>query len=167
MKLSGALILCLGFAVLGLQERLRLQRRARLVSDMAAALELLRAEIVTRLAPLPEAAERLGRYGPEGVRTFFLALALGLEEQGGSSFAELWTRGLGLLELTEPSRRALEELGASLGRYTAEEQASAISVCESRLRREAERAGEEARVTGRLRAGLALGGGLILAIVLY
>ena len=57
--------------------------------------------------------------------------------------------------------------GCMVGRYGAEEQGSAISACELELRREAERASEEARVMGRLRAGLAAGAGLILAIVLY
>ena len=61
----------------------------------------------------------------------------------------------------------MENLGGSLGRYGAEEQAAAISACEQELRREAERAAQEAQVMGRLRAGLAAGAGLILAIVLY
>ena len=61
----------------------------------------------------------------------------------------------------------MENLGGSLGRYGAAEQAAAISACEQELRREAERAAQEAQVMGRLRAGLAAGAGLILAIVLY
>ena len=116
---------------------------------------------------MPEAAERLARHGPEGTRVFYAAVCTGLESFGGAEFSELWRRALGLLDIGAPARAALLNLGASLGRYGAEEQGSAISACELELRREAERASEEARVMGRLRAGLAAGAGLILAIVLY
>ena len=74
---------------------------------------------------------------------------------------------LELLGLSDPARAALLNLGGSLGRYGAAEQAAAISACEAELRREAQNAAEEARVMGKLRAGLAAGGGIILAIVLY
>ena len=90
-----------------------------------------------------------------------------LENLGGAEFSEIWRRALGLLDLPDPARAAMENLGGSLGRYGAAEQAAAISACEQELRREAERAAQEAQVMGRLRAGLAAGAGLILAIVLY
>ena len=157
MKLLGAALVAAAFAVLGASEALRLRRRARLTSELAAGLELLRGEIVSRLA----------RHGPEGTRVFYAAVCTGLESFGGAEFSELWRRALGLLDIGAPARAALLNLGASLGRYGAEEQGSAISACELELRREAERASEEARVMGRLRAGLAAGAGLILAIVLY
>ena len=64
MKLLGAALVAAAFAVLGASEALRLRRRARLTSELAAGLELLRGEIVSRLAPMPEAAERLARHGP-------------------------------------------------------------------------------------------------------
>ena len=70
MKLIGALALVLASAGMGLAEALRLRRRARLTADLAAGLELLRGEIVSRLAPLPEATERLARHGPETARSF-------------------------------------------------------------------------------------------------
>ena len=54
MKLIGALALVLASAGMGLAEALRLRRRARLTADLAAGLELLRGEIVSRLAPLPD-----------------------------------------------------------------------------------------------------------------
>ena len=114
-----------------------------------------------------EAAERLARYGPEPARGFYAAVCAGLENLGGAEFSEIWRRALGLLDLPDPARAAMENLGGSLGRYGAEEQAAAISACEQELRREAERAAQEAQVMGRLRAGLAAGAGLILAIVLY
>ena len=167
MKLIGALALVLASAGMGLAEALRLRRRARLTADLAAGLELLRGEIVSRLAPLPEAAERLARYGPEPARGFYAAVCAGLENLGGAEFSEIWRRALGLLDLPDPARAAMENLGGSLGRYGAAEQAAAISACEQELRREAERAAQEAQVMGRLRAGLAAGAGLILAIVLY
>ena len=167
MKLLGAALVAAAFAVLGASEARRLRRRARLTSELAAGLELLRGEIVSRLAPMPEAAERLARHGPEGTRVFYAAVCTGLESFGGAEFSELWRRALGLLDIGAPARAALLNLGASLGRYGAEAQGSAISACELELRREAERASEEARVMGRLRAGLAAGAGLILAIVLY
>ena len=148
MRLVGAALIAAAFAALGVSESLRLRRRARLVSALCSGLELLRGEIVSRLAPMPEAAERLARYGPEPARGFYAAVCAGLD-------------------LPDPARAAMENLGGSLGRYGAEEQAAAISACEQELRREAERAAQEAQVMGRLRAGLAAGAGLILAIVLY
>lgn len=163
----GAALIAAAFAAWGISEALRLRRRARLVSALASGLELLRGEIVSRLAPMPEAAERLARHGPEPTRGFYAAVCAGLENLGGSEFSEIWLRALDLLDLGGPERAAMENLGGSLGRYGAEEQASAISACEQELRRESERASQEAQVMGRLRAGLAAGAGLILAIVLY
>lgn len=167
MKLLGAALVAAAFAALGASEALRLRRRARLTSELAAGMEILRGEIVSRLAPMPEAAERLARHGPQGTRVFYAAVLAGLESLGGAEFSELWRRALGLLDIGPGARAALENLGASLGRYGAQEQGAAISACELELRREAELASEEARVMGRLRAGLAAGAGLILAIVLY
>lgn len=167
MRLVGAALIAAAFAALGVSESLRLRRRARLVSALCSGLELLRGEIVSRLAPMPEAAERLARYGPEPARGFYAAVCAGLENLGGAEFSEIWRRALGLLDLPDPTRAAMENLGGSLGRYGAAEQAAAISACEQELRREAERAAQEAQVMGRLRAGLAAGAGLILAIVLY
>ena len=166
MRLVGAALIAAAFAALGVSESLRLRRRARLVSALCSGLEL-RGEIVSRLAPMPEAAERLARYGPEPARGFYAAVCAGLENLGGAEFSEIWRRALGLLDLPDPARAAMENLGGSLGRYGAAEQAAAISACEQELRREAERAAQEAQVMGRLRAGLAAGAGLILAIVLY
>ena len=125
MKLLGAALVAAAFAVLGASEALRLRRRARLTSELAAGLELLRGEIVSRLAPMPEAAERLARHGPEGTRVFYAAVCTGLESFGGAEFSELWRRALGLLDIGAPARAALLNLGASLGRYGAEEQGSA------------------------------------------
>lgn len=68
MKLLGAALVAAAFAVLGASEALRLRRRARLTSELAAGLELLRGEIVSRLAPMPEAAERLARVTARRVR---------------------------------------------------------------------------------------------------
>lgn len=167
MKLLGALLLTAAFAAMGLTESLRLRRRARLIADFASGLELLRAEIVSRLAPMPEAAERLALHGPESTRRFYAAVSAGLENLGGAEFSEIWSRALGLCELSEGAKLSLLNLGGSLGRYGAQEQSSAILACEAELGREALGAAEQARVMGRLRAGLALGGGLILAIVLY
>lgn len=167
MKLIGALALVLASAGMGLAEALRLRRRARLTADLAAGLELLRGEIVSRLAPLPEATERLARHGLETARSFYAAVCAGLENLGGAEFGEIWAAALELLDLSDPARAALLNLGGSLGRYGAAEQAAAISACEAELRREAQNAAEEARVMGKLRAGLAAGGGIILAIVLY
>ena len=120
---------------------------------------------LSRLAPLPEAAERLARHGPETARSFYAAVCAGLENLGGAEFGEIWAAALELLDLSDPARAALLNLGGSLGRYGAAEQAAAISACEAELRREAQNAAEEARVMGKLRAGLAAGGGIILAIV--
>lgn len=167
MRFIGAAILTAAFSAMGLAEALRLKKRARLISDVASGLELLSSEITSRLAPMPEAAERLALYGPESTRTFYAAVCAGLENLGGSEFSEIWLGALALLDLSETARASLTNLGGSLGRYGAGEQASAIAACEAELRREAIRASEEARIMGRLRAGLAAGGGLILAIVLY
>ena len=117
MKLIGALALVLASAGMGLAEALRLRRRARLTADLAAGLELLRGEIVSRLAPLPEATERLARHGPETARSFYAAVCAGLENLGGAEFGEIWAAALELLDLSDPARAALLNLGGSLGRY--------------------------------------------------
>lgn len=167
LRIAGAGLIIVSFALFGAARAGDLRRRARLLAALAAAVELLRGEIVSRLAPMPEAARRLAEGGPRETRGFFYRLCLELEQLGGREFSEIWSACLGGLALREREREALEALGRSLGRYGAREQDAALARCLESLGAAAREARAEAAAGGRLCAGLSLSAGALLAIILY
>ena len=167
MRLAGAALLVAAFALFGLAQVLSARRRARLVIAFISALTLLRAEITERLSPLPDCARTLAESGPEPCRDFFAAVYGATDALGEVEFAKLWSACLHALDLPRGALDALDCLGRSLGRYAAAEQGAAIDRCAARLEAEARAAAANARDAPRLRFGLSLAAGALLALILY
>lgn len=167
MRIFGAGLIIIACAVLGLARARELRDRARLVRAFASSVEILRGEIVSRLSPLPEAAERLAKSGPAETRQFYVNLSRSLDLLGDTEFSQLWDKCLSLCPLTEESHAALSDLGRSLGRFSAPEQDAALSRCVEALDEASRGASEEAERGGRLFAGLSVCAGALLAVVLY
>lgn len=165
-KLIGALLIVAAFSLAGAVVSAELRVRARRIAALCSALELMRGEVVDRLAPVPEIAERLAASGPEESREFFSRLTAEMEDLGKREFSEIWSSSAGVLRLRQDEHEALCGLGRSLGRYGADEQDAAISRCMALLGAFAKKAEEEAASGTRLYGGLGVTIGLLLAVVL-
>lgn len=163
----GAGLIILSFALFGAGRAQELRRYSALITALATSVELLRGEIVSRLRPLPEAAEILARTGPAAARGFYLRLSLELEALGEREFSEIWRDCVLKLALRQNEREALTALGRSLGRYGLDEQEAALCRCLDRLGAASIEARERAISGARLCAGLSLSAGALIAIILY
>ena len=110
----------------------------------------------------------------EALRSFcgLLGQLYGLLESltalGEQSFEALYRAALAQNPVArdKDARRALEALGAVLGRYELKTQLDAVSGCLAALRRELDKREGEARDAGRLTLGLSLSGAALLGIIL-
>lgn len=167
MRLAAGALIVAAFALAALGSVARAKRRARLLEALCASLELLRGEVVTRLTPLPDCAALLSRTGPAECREFYASLGLAMDSLGELEFSRLWEACVSALELGEEAQSALADLGRSLGRYAAAEQGAAIDRCLARLGPLAARERAALRDSARLKLGLGLSAGLLLAVILY
>lgn len=167
MKLIGAILLAAASGLFGAALTASGKKKTRLLSAMITSLGMLRAEIATRLTPLPECAERLAESGPGACRSFYASLASAMDALGDVEFSQLWAACVSTLELPRGAREPLLDLGRSLGRFNAPEQAAAIDRCCEQLGGIYSdiRAAEPAAV--KLKLGLSLACGLMLAVLLY
>lgn len=167
MRLVAALALAVGFGVLGYGFILTAQRQRSLTQAMLTSLEILRGEIATRLTPMPDCAQMLSENGPRECRGFYESLYASLNALGDVEFSRLWSACLATLDLPDMAAAALRDLGMSLGRYSADEQRAAIDRCIESLKHCLEEAGTEVRENARLRFGLTMCAGAVLAVILY
>jgi stage III sporulation protein AB len=162
----GAILIIAACALLGAARAAELKNRSRRLASLCSALELMRGEVVNRLAPMPEIAERLAAGGPDEVRGFFRRISAEMGGLGEKAFSEIWADCAGELGLRQDETAALCDLGRSLGRYGADEQEAAIARCMSRLGAFADDARAEAAAGARLYGGLGITAGLLLAVML-
>ena len=167
MRFGAALALAIAFGVMGYGFILSAKRRRALTRAMLTSLEILRGEIATRLTPLPDCACMLAENGPGECRGFYESLYASLNALGDVEFSKLWSACLSTLDLPDTAAAALRDLGLSLGRYSADEQRAAIDRCIESLKRCSDEAGAAERSAARLRFGLALCAGALLAVILY
>ena len=167
MRLLAALMLVAASGAFGYSLVLAEKRRERLVNGMITRLEILRSEISARLSPLPDCFRLLSETGPEACRSFYSSLLDTMDALGEMEFARLWDACLSVQELPAEAASALSELGKSLGRYSAQEQRSAIERCIERLKFCSAERHEKSQQTARLRLGLPLCAGVLLAVILY
>ena len=165
-RVVGALLIVAAFSIAGAVVSAELRARARRLNALCSALELMRGEVVDRLAPVPEITERLAASGPEESRPFFRRLTSELADLGTRTFSEIWSSCAGSMGLRQGEREALCSLGRCLGRYGADEQDAAIARCMALLGAFAKKAEEEASSGARLYGGLGVTVGLLIAVVL-
>ena len=167
MKIAGAVMLVAACGMFGYAQLAAALRRERLVEAMCSSLELLRAEIATRLTPLPDCARMLSASGPAPCREFYSRLDSALDALGELEFSYIWSACLSTLDLPSDAHSALDDLGRSLGRYSAAEQHTAIDRCIAALERCSRAERETGRGNAKLKLGLSLTAGLLLAVILY
>lgn len=164
----GALLTVGGGAFLGFDAHRRLRRRARVLRQLAGALEQMDREIAFRLTPMPRLMEELAADYPPPVGTLFANCRKGMEELGERSLAEIWRQALADTPLDLEGRAAgiLDELGEVLGRFEESGLRSALARAVAELTREGELAREDGEKRGRMYQVLGLAWGGLLVILL-
>lgn len=169
ITIMGAVILISASSMLGIKKAAELRTRASALAAVVSGLELLRGEMCTLRAPMPQVTERLSGTAPGEMKHFFRRLNQSLSGLGEHSFYELWSsavRESPELMLSKEEADCLTHLGMSLGRYVLSEQEAVINQCIARFSDFYELAREESKVQGKLYAGLGVAAGLMVSVVL-
>ncbi len=168
IKALGAMLVVGCCSLLGLAAVGHSNQRLRSLRSLLDALELMKAELEGMLTPLPELMLGLRLRAEQPAAEFFSRVNW-LSEKKRLPFRSAWEQAVQDTEalcLRPEEARALESLGAVLGRYDAETQAAAVERTRQRLSlfRDLE---ERDRVRkNRLSAALGAGAGIALAILL-
>lgn len=168
IQLLGAVLLLSGAVGFGLKGVARLRGRARTLAAMVSSLELLQSEICDRLTPMPELLELLEQEATYPASAFYGGVRRRMKDLGEESFPEIWRKAVSetpSLTLDAQDKLILSELGVSLGKYDAAEQAGAIGSARRRLETLAAQAAAERDRDSKLHAALGVAAG-IFAIVL-
>ncbi len=161
-RLSGALLLVIAGAALGLERSARVKRRVRLLSALGAALGVMAEEISMLRTPLPELFAHLsGRAAPE-LRGFFAALS----EPDERPLSEKWGECADALPLAPEERETLRSLSLSLGRYDAGAQCAQLELARAQLARLEQEARCERDGRAKTYLGLGLSLGAMAAVIL-
>lgn len=168
MRGLGALMIIAGCVSIGgmtLRER---RERVETLYALCAALRTMRAELITRLAPLPEVFHTLAENGAGAAGEFFAALYADMDSLGECGLAAIWQgaclRALCILRGDEVA--AISALGAQLSLGSAEAAAEAVEACEGVLHAAYLREKERLPQARRLCIGVAAAAGAMLVILL-
>lgn len=165
MRLLLCLTLLLTGAWIGMQRSAECRKTPLMLLDLANSLSVLQTEICRRRAPLPAALLRCAK-AFEDLKPFYQLLYAGT--QTDQPFLSVWQYAVAQLRpLAGEERRALLALGEQIGRYDAQTQEAAFSVCIDALRTRALQIRAASGTSARLALGCGLAGGLLLAIVCY
>lgn len=169
IRILGSLLLIGGATVIGVCASNELSTRARVLESFLPALDIMRSEIGNCLTPVSELMVKLSREAPHPLDKLFLLCEKEKRERPDVPFSLIWTKSITQaenLKLKSNEKDVLRELGSVLGRYSAEEQVSAISHIMRRVSTLAESAAEDKKRLGKLYAKLGVICGVALVIVL-
>ena len=169
LRLIGAVIVVACTGTFGVSCAMRLGLRARVLSELIAALEVMRSEICDRLTPMPDLLETLAEQTNPPVSRMFAGCLEGMKSLGNRSFYFLWKTAVEQtpeLELTRQESQTLIELGHVLGRYDVEEQRRSLNGVIRRLEGYLKHAQEEKRVQTKAHAALGVAAGFFVVIIL-
>lgn len=168
MNMIGAMLIMLSCTVAGIMKARSLSELDKTYGALIAALTLIKNEIVTLSAPLDEAFERAAGLANGDVGRFMSQVRRSFEKLGESSFCSIWCSAArdDLQSLSERALSAVEELGASLGRYDGAMQCAAIDRCINEMSLEQQNLRLLLGANKRMYIGVGGAMGLIIAIVL-
>ncbi len=169
IRILGALFLVGGATVIGVCASSELATRARVLGGFLPALDIMRSEIGNCLTPVSELMEKLSVEISSPLDTLFSLCAKEKRERPDVPFSLIWAKNLSRaenLKLRPNEKEVLRELGSILGRYSAEEQVSAISHIMRRVSTLAESAEGDRKRLGKLYAKLGVICGIAVVIVL-
>lgn len=167
-KIIGAILIVGTASVIGLSASSRLSARYRVLSSFVRILNIMNSEICQLLTPIDELLSKLSRIAHEPLSTFFEDCLSEMERKRDVQFGIVWAKTLSratYLELKPDERRVISELGAVLGRYSAEEQSRAIAHAARVIDAAASVAESECSRLGRLYGRLGIICGIAVVIV--
>lgn len=143
------------------------KQRTQALTGLIEGLELMRAELLAALTPMPELLGILGMRCREPAAELFRLTAQGLF--GEKSFREAWEGALADCEqlcLLQEERRTLSALGNILGKYEAEVQADAIERTKQKLELFRSLEEKDRMQKNRVSTAIGAGAGVTLAVLL-
>lgn len=169
VRFAGAVILICGTAGWGIMGASRISRRASDLRIMVSALQLMRTEICSRLAPMEDVLKTVCTQTSSGVRKFFDNVSSDFADAGGEPFYRVWQHAVDTtpeLEFDRGQTLILKQLGMSLGKYDARQQMRALDYAIARFEVFSARAEEEKRVKSRLNAFVGVAAGIFAVVIL-
>lgn len=166
LKWIGAILIIAACGGFGFLMAAAYRKEEASLRQLADTLEFMAWELEYRLTPLPELCRKVSRQSTHGVRTAFQRLADELEGQVSPDVQHCMAAALAKsAELPGLTREAMEQLGASLGRFDLSGQLKGLEAVGKFCARELERLGENR--DNRLRSYQTLGlcAGAALAIL--
>lgn len=169
MKGMGIAAIISAFFLLALDMTGRRKAQIRCLAELCRGLELIRAELGTRLTPMPELLTLLEEQCAGEAGSFFQAVKAALPLLDQRDFASLWSlaadeflRSLGPREMD-----SVKKLGAVLGKYELSEQLTANDSCLAELKAKENQLREGYPQSRKLFFGLsAAAGGFIIILLL-
>lgn len=169
IRVLGAVLLIAGAAGCGIKGVVKLRGRARTLSALASSLDIVQSEICDRLTPMPELLELIEREAAYPACVFYGNVRKHLGDLGETAFSEIWRDAIQStpeLLLEAQDALVLAELGMSLGKYNAEEQANALAYAKRRLEAQAAAAAAERDRDSKLHAVVGVAAGVFAVMVL-
>jgi stage III sporulation protein AB len=168
VKLIGAMCVIASCAAVGLSSVFKLRRHAKTLAVVRRSLGTIRAELTTRLTPLPELFARLATDADEPFRTFAATLTRSMNRLGEVRFSELWVEAVDAsnLGLLPDELAVLRDLGRVLGRYELDEQRAYLQYAEERISEFTLRAEHRRDADSKPRAAVAVACGVILTLIM-
>lgn len=158
LKLLGGGLLVFSGALLGGGGAAELREEVRTLQSLSMALGIFSNELTALCTPLPDAFQKLRN------ERFFAFLDAGF---GTEPTERLWHRAAEAMKLQPECTRALDALGAVIGRYDAQRQADEIVAVRSVLNARADAAQRELSERGRRLPGLGAALGAMAAVLLF
>ena len=171
IKGIGALLVFSGCAGLGLLYRQQYRDRIRTLRTLENILELLASQVRYGRASLPECCRQAAGQMKAPFAEAFRDVARQMEENEGSSFAEVFRKRLGAtlesLPLSGEDRESFLRFVPDMGYQDGQMQLRAMEQSKERLADTERRLEKEYADRGRMAIGLGLMGGLLIILVLW
>lgn len=169
MKILGMGAIISAFFLFSLCMTERRKAEINCLAELCAGLELIRAELGTRLTPMPALLELLkDRCGGEA-GTFFRAVSTALPLLEEKDFSSLWNMAADevLRSLSQRELDTVKKVGTVLGKYELSEQLRVIGSCLTELKTSEEKLREAYPQSRKLFFGVsAAAGGFIIILLL-
>ncbi len=138
------------------------------LSELVRGMELMRAELGTRLTPMPELMHMLGDRCNGTVGSFFSAVCSALPLLEENEFSRLWNMAAEtyLNGLSKKELDTVKKAGTVLGRYELTEQLAVIDSCRAELKNQEDKLRAAYPESRRLALGLCAAAGSFLIILL-
>ncbi|MBZ4644733.1 MAG: stage sporulation protein [Clostridia bacterium] len=170
LKIIGCILIIGSTTIMGYSLANKYAKRPEELRALQAALQMLEAEIVFSVNPLPDAFEKISRYVPESIKQIFEYSSHLLKQRTGMTAREAWALSINKLSrdmhLQKEDKEILIAFGNSLGCSDRENQIKNIHLACSKLSMEEKKAEVLKEKNERLYKNLGLLGGLLIALLL-